>query len=91
MSLNNSNFEDIHNKLSIRDYILLALLYSIPIIGWIFAFKHSTDRTNIARVKFAKDFCYLILVFIVAVILAMIYFAFIFILSAKMAQVLENF
>ena len=80
-----------NNKLSAQNYILLTLLYSIPIIGWIFAFKHSTDKSNITRAKYAKAICYLIIVFVIAVIIALIYFAFIFILSAKMAQALENF
>ena len=91
MDSNNSINKETLCKLSTLDYILLTLLYAIPIVGWIIAFRHSTDKTNIIRAKYAKTICYFILVFIIASIIALIYFAFIFILSAALGQALSDF
>jgi len=51
-------------------YVLLDILYAIPVIGWIFLLVHAFSHSNENRLHYARSyFVRLLLVVIIAVIL----------------------
>jgi hypothetical protein len=46
-------------------YIWRNLLYSLPVLGWIFLIVHATSDKNIARRSYARSFLLLYLILII--------------------------
>ena len=67
------NLPERFRPLSAWEYFGLTILYTIPVIGWIFFIIHVFSKRNINRRSFARS--YLIGWLIAAVILAVEYFS----------------
>lgn len=60
-----------YRPLSPWAYFGLGILYSLPVIGWIFLIVHAIGSPNLNRRNYARSyFCVYLLVIIIAVILA---------------------
>lgn len=56
-----------HNYLSAWSYVLLEILYAIPVLGWIFLIAHCFGNTNENRCHFARSYFARLLLIIVIV------------------------
>ena len=60
-----------YRPLSPWTYFGLGILYSLPLIGWIFLIVHALSSANFNRRNYARSyFCVYVLVIIIAVVLA---------------------
>lgn len=64
-----ANLTDKYTPIKPFGYFFLQILYSIPVIGFIFLLIHAIGHENINRKNFARSyFCGLILVVIITII-----------------------
>ena len=64
-----ANLTDKYTPIKPFGYFFLQILYSIPVIGFIFLLIHAIGHENINRKNFARSyFCGLILVIIITII-----------------------
>ena len=64
-----ANLTDKYSPIKPFGYFFLQILYSIPVIGFIFLLIHAIGHENINRKNFARSyFCGLILVVIITII-----------------------
>ena len=64
-----ANLTDKYSPIKPFGYFFLQILYSIPVIGFIFLLIHAIGHENINRKYFARSyFCGLILVVIITII-----------------------
>lgn len=56
----------------------LTLLYSIPVVGWIFLIAHSIGGANIPRRSFARHYWIIVLISLIAagIAVALVFFVF---------------
>ena len=65
-----ANLTDKYTPIKPFGYFFLQILYSIPVIGFIFLLIHAIGHENINRKNFARSyFCGLILVVIITIII----------------------
>lgn len=61
-------------KLSAGKYVLLTILYIIPVIGWLVAFFHAVSNKNIAIKQYAQSFFQVVCIFLLVLAIAAIAF-----------------
>lgn len=70
MSAQEQRYSEEYRPLSAWSYVLLSILYSIPVIGWLFLIIFTFNKRNINRRNYTRSYWYRIIPFIAIFIYA---------------------